>query len=76
MATVDLTDDIRQDEPVAYLVFCSPRHAATEEYRVYCHEQEARDYARECEDDARDRGDPTDWPVYPLYAGHPLSNTD
>ncbi len=69
--TVELTDDIAQDEPVAYLVFCH-QSCPTCEYRVYAAER-AHENAELWQEG--DFGGP-DWPVYPLYASHPMAATD
>ena len=67
---VKLSDDLRQDEPVGWLVFCF--NQTIEEYRLFASERDAVDFAREQENAARDLGEMSDWRVYSLYAGTPV----
>lgn len=70
---VELTDWIHQDSkegPPAYLVFC-PRECVMCEYKVFTSLKEAQDQAYRNFRDADDQ-ERKDWPIYPLWAGHPL----
>ena len=71
MATIELTDEIRDEEPVAYLVF---RYDQTiHDYEVFVTETSAKERARyqaEKESVAK-KSPPGEWPMYPLYASHP-----
>lgn len=66
---IQLTDDFRTDEPLAWLVKNYDDTMA--EYETFVVESSARDYARLQESFARRAGEPQDWIVYPLYAGVP-----
>ena len=71
MATIELTDEIRDEEPVAYLVF---RYDQTiHDYEVFVTSTSAKERARyqaEKESVAK-KSPPGEWPIYPLYASHP-----
>jgi hypothetical protein len=64
--TIELTDDIRQDEPVGYFVFS---HSDTmREYMIFPDLAEAENYAADQQEESCSDG----WPIYPLYAGSAL----
>lgn len=61
--TIELTDDMHQDEPAAWFVFL---HDATmNEYKVFADHCDAVSCAEEQGDESG-----KDWMVYPLYATH------
>jgi hypothetical protein len=68
--TIQLSEDFRIDEPLAYLVLC-PVSCPTCEYRVYANRLEACDRAHDINSWTNT---PTDKPtqVYPLYASIPF----
>ena len=66
MKTIELTDDIRDEEPVGYLVFCYDQ--TVHEYKLFGDESSAKTYA---ENQRTDAG-ADEWLIYPLYASHPL----
>ncbi|TXH45875.1 MAG: hypothetical protein E6Q97_30710 [Desulfurellales bacterium] len=60
---IELTDDVHQDEPSAYMVFM--HNDTMEDYRVFARLQDARRCAeQQCEESGRD------WLIYPLYPTH------
>jgi len=63
--TIELSDEWRSDEPLAYLVKCFDD--TMQEYRVFMNESEAVIFAG-LQADAAD----TDWDIFPLYAGCPV----
>lgn len=66
MKTIELTDEIRHEEPAGYLVFC---HTQTvHEYKLFGDADSATTFA----ENERVEADAEQWPVYPLYASHPL----
>ena len=69
MEKITLTDEVQQDEPVAYMVFCCNDDA--HDYKVFCDKIEAITFAEYQVDEA---GVP-EWKVYPLWAsdGEPVS---
>jgi len=66
MKTIELTDEIRDEEPVGYLVFCHDQ--TVYEYKVFADDREAKTFA----ENQRDSSDAGEWPIYPLYATHPV----
>lgn len=66
--TIELTDEIRDEEPVGYLVFLKDQ--TINEYKLLVDEDEARRFA---EIQGEEKGT---WPVYPLYATHPIRHND
>lgn len=64
MKTIELTDEVRDDEPVAYMVFCC--NDIVHDYKVFTVEQEAKHFA---EQQIEYSGD-LEWTVYPLWASH------
>lgn len=60
--TSELATDIRQDEPLGWLVFCPP--GCEFDYRVLPERETAQAYA----DDYAEREN-SPWPIYPLWAG-------
>ena len=58
---VELTKDIRQTEPVGWLVF---GHDTECDYYVYGDKLEASDFAAA----QRDSAEVESWPMYPLFA--------
>lgn len=69
--TIELSGHWYQDEPLAFLVECFD--TTHHEYRVFADEADARGFAFDQEQLARDAGSPEDWSVYPLYAGAQLN---
>lgn len=68
---IELAADIKQDEPLAWLVFMnSPYHM---DYKVFADQCDARacadDQAAEYYDE---HGIEKMWQIYPLYAGQPM----
>lgn len=62
--SIELTDWIRQDEPVGYLVFC-PESCVFCEYKIFTDLKDAKDFANhESNMDVVS--------IYPLYASHPI----
>jgi hypothetical protein len=55
--------------PVAFAVSCSRKHE--DDYKVFCSEDDADQFAQECIENYYDDGMKTDWNVYPLYACTP-----
>ena len=66
--TIELTDDLHQNEPVAWFVLS--HNTAEEECRVFASRSDAERYTEHQADDAG-----CDWLVYPLYATHPTTPT-
>jgi hypothetical protein len=62
-STIELTDDMHQDEPAAWMVFLYD--TTMREYLVFVDKGDAERCASEQADEA-DR----DWLIYPLYATH------
>ena len=71
MATIELTDEIREEEPVGYLVVRF--NQIVHEYDVFRDEDAAKHFARSQgeEDGEAEKSTPREWPIYPLYASHP-----
>ena len=61
--TIELTDDIRQHEPMAWMVFL--HDTTVYEYRIFGDHSDAE---RCAEDQGEESG--SDWLIYPLYATH------
>ncbi len=61
---ITLTEEVRQDVPLAYMVFC--HKDIDHDYMVFPDEREAHDYAMEQEE----RADMPEgsWPIYALWA--------
>ena len=62
MKTIELTDDIRNEEPVGYLVFCNDQ--TVHEYKLFGSKDDADYFA----DGQRLDANVAEWSVYPLYA--------
>ena len=71
MATIELTDEIRDEEPVGYLVFQHDK--SVQECNIFLDDTEAKSCAcRQAENKNDDKERPPgEWPMYPLYASHP-----
>lgn len=63
---IELTDWIRQDEPLGYLVFC-PESCVFCEYKIFPNITDAKDFANEHLKKEMDVAF-----IYPLYASHPI----
>ena len=61
---MELTEDMSQTEPVGWLVFGNDTEL---DYYVFANESEASDFAAA----QRNSADADNWPMYPLFAGHP-----
>ena len=57
-----LTDEVRHEEPAAWMVFS--HDGATADYKIFDYEGEAQDYAL----DQAEMSGVEVWTVYPLYA--------
>lgn len=68
-----LSDDFHQDEPLAYLVKCY--FTGLHEYKVFADGREADSFAAIQTQEASDNGEPSDFLIYPLYAGVPITLT-
>lgn len=67
---IKITDDLRQERPLAYLVLMY--ETFVNEYQVFTDEQEARRCADwQEEKHQNDKGEWKHWKVYPLYAFDP-----
>lgn len=66
--TVTLSDDVRQEHPLAFLVFA---HDDDPDYQLFIIEKDAIDFAQEQEEksDAAEGS----WLIYPLWASDQLS---
>jgi len=64
MKTIELTDDIRTEEPAAFLVF--NYNTTISEYSVFQDEREANRFA----DEQMFQSDCPEWMIYPLYASY------
>lgn len=60
--TIELTDDVKQDEPLVYVVFCPKGFEF--DYRYFGDRTEAENAADEYADYEGAEG----WPIYPMYA--------
>ena len=71
MKNIELTDEIRDEEPVGYLVVRF--NQTMQEYDVFRDENAAKHFARNQgeEDGEAEKSPPGEWPMYPLYASHP-----
>ena len=71
MKNIELTDEIRDEEPVGYLVF--RRNQIVHEYDVFTNEDAAKHFARNQgeEEGEAEKSPPGEWPIYPLYASRP-----
>lgn len=76
MKTIELTDEIRQDEPVGYLVFRADK--TIQEYDLYIDDiaaERAAENQREKKIELNEYNGSSeivgDWDVYPLWAGIP-----
>ena len=69
--SIELTDNIRQDKPVGYLVFCwQPCEC---DYKVFANLVDAQDMAQDNEVDHYEiEAESVHWPIYPLYAAEPI----
>jgi hypothetical protein len=65
MATIQLSEWIRHEEPAAYLVFC-PESCVMCEYKVFADYINADRAAHDAQEETG-----RDWPIYPLYAANP-----
>ena len=63
--TIELTDEILQDEPLGYLVFAA---GGDKDFGVFTDLVDAEHYAADQQEESEADG----WPIYPLYAGHAL----
>ncbi len=59
--TIELTDDLRQEEPLAFLVYL--HDTTVHEYKTFYSRVAAIDCATEQMNESQE-----DWPIYPLYA--------
>lgn len=74
MKNVELTDAFHQEEPLGYLV--SLHNQTLHEYMVFANHDEAVDCAVRQEEEYHDEtGELIDWPIYPLYASHAISES-
>ena len=64
MNNITLTDDIKQDEPLAFLVF--PYHSFDNDYFVFMDKIDARTYAMQQEE--LSNTEENTWPIYALWA--------
>lgn len=62
--TITLSENVRQEEPLAFMVFAYDDVDA--DYMVFPEEREALDYAMEQEEKANAAED--SWPIYALWA--------
>ena len=65
--TIELADEIKQDEPLGYFVFSA---GGMWDYKVFADLVEAEDYATDQQEEANTDG----WPIYPLFAGNALDH--
>ena len=79
--TVELTDDWKQEIPLAFMVKCFRKNPSVgDEYRHFTDAESAKRFAEEqyraCEE--IECTFPEDWKIYPLYASHPreVDNVD
>ncbi len=65
MKTVELTDEVWQEEPVGWLVFSYDQDEF--EYKLFCILEDAKEFAWLQIEESEEEN----WPIYPLWASKP-----